>query len=95
MGSGHCPGSSAGAELARVGLAGLTGLKARRWWDGQVRVLRDRLRRPRGRAAQWRHDLSDFPHSVKLLVECDDLSDERKRKILTDNPAKLFGIPVP
>ncbi len=37
----------------------------------------------------------DFPHSVKLLVERDDLSDERKRKILTDNPASLFGIPVP
>jgi len=32
---------------------------------------------------------------VKLLVERDDLSDERKRKILTANPAKLFGIPVP
>ena len=30
-----------------------------------------------------------------LLVERGDLSDERKRKILTDNPARLFGIPVP
>ncbi|MYH71701.1 MAG: hypothetical protein F4153_03860 [Acidimicrobiia bacterium] len=37
----------------------------------------------------------DFTHSVKLLVERHDLSDERKRKIPTDNPTRLFGIPVP
>ena len=37
----------------------------------------------------------DFPHSVKLLVERDDLSDHRKHRLLTHNPSRLFNIPTP
>lgn len=42
---------------------------------------------------------SDFPHfdaiypgSVAALVERDDLSDETKRKLLRDNPLRLYGV---
>jgi uncharacterized protein len=36
-----------------------------------------------------------FPNTVKNLVERDDLSTDQKRRILADNPGRLFGIPVP
>jgi predicted TIM-barrel fold metal-dependent hydrolase len=36
-----------------------------------------------------------FPDTVKNLVGRDDLTPAQKRRILADNPGRLFGIPVP
>jgi predicted TIM-barrel fold metal-dependent hydrolase len=46
-------------------------------------------------ASDYCHWDCEFPNSVKLWVERDDLSDDDKRRILTDNPSRLYALPVP
>ena len=46
-------------------------------------------------ASDYCHWDCEFPNSVKLWVERGDLSDDDKRRILGDNPSRLYGLPVP
>src|SRR5439155_5488487 len=43
-------------------------------------------------SAYPRAELAEFPNEVDLLVGRSDLSDAVKRKILWDNPARVFGL---
>jgi predicted TIM-barrel fold metal-dependent hydrolase len=45
-------------------------------------------------ASDYCHWDCAFPNSVKLLVERDDLSDAQKRRIFSENPARLYRLEV-
>jgi uncharacterized protein len=46
-------------------------------------------------ASDYCHWDCAFPNSVKLWAERDDLDHAQKRLILTENPARLYRIPIP
>ena len=43
-------------------------------------------------ATDYPHSDSMFPNAVDIFLKLDAVSDEDKRKILWDNPARIFGI---
>lgn len=46
-------------------------------------------------ASDYHHWDCQFPDSVRIVVERDDLSAAQKQRILCDNPAALYGFAVP
>ena len=46
-------------------------------------------------ASDYPHWDSDWPHTVKTVRDCTDLTDEQKRKILGENALRFYGMGVP
>ena len=42
--------------------------------------------------SDYAHWDGSAPDSIKLVVERDDMSDGLKKKVLSDNPAVLYGL---